>query len=802
VGIDQITSLSFRCTLMPPWAEARTRPAAVEDAIINSCVRHIRCTDVPGASSDLDGSATNHGWTAGVAAVGPMMCLPQEVGLFGATLVAHRTGTLRLAAFYHHSDVDIATAPAVVCDEVITVEPSTVDWEKSRMMVCNAAQTAPLVVGQTLTFGLVLYDVFGNLVSPLQEEGRDDRRSGQGRHSPQEKQQPRYDGVTTRAVLLGESVSAPRGNESQRNNDKGEEGRSSQDSLAGDHDDQQQHHDLDDVDVHNAAAQGRSGGTSTSASGRRVEEFEQQELPLLKMVCDNNNHNDPHAVLCRHPEERRHTSLVPKVQVRPEWIAPSTQLALAPEDLHCSVFFHVAPTVAGVCHLRLVHRDSEIVLSAAAENIVTGPVVSGELLPPVPSTVRAGDVAVYHLKLRDEFSNWIVVDPAAAAGAAQQSIPLQKQLKLCVAATPATAAHNTPTSTIESTDHPGTTWTITQDDTALALHVTATIAETLIMRIVLADTASRQIAVLPPLCVTPAPMHAPRCKWTLYSALPSVEQLQRPTSLPGSVSVAAGEALYASLAAFDRFGNVIVDALQELSLDCGGTACRTPISSVVGTNGTSRPPVSVVAPLAATTEQHDAVPPTSHQIVYSLTPSERSSVILSVTTACDTSAASVLTSDVVAVLPAPLHWPSCTVRLSDELIVLGSSTNVIVQLRDRFLNPVEAASAAFRVVVAHGPATNAVRYLVGPNPAHHHGLENDAPPLPPDFEELAALPVLPDCEGFSSTKGKTLLCEVKPVQRGDLLCEVYYLPTLVDGSQSPHITPAEAVKSTGTSQVQ
>lgn len=840
VGIHDLACLSLKCVLRPPWAESRSRPATIEDVIIGNTVRHVSSEHDDTAASnnqheqqdDTTSLANDAQCSAGVFTTGTMMSLPQEVGLFGATLVAKRTGSLHLSAFYYRptnsSDVttsavdittnnfpaDISSLPSVACDEVITVEPGTVDWEKTTLLATNSVQTT--VVGQVLTFGLILYDGFGNLVSPLQENERS-HRDEPHKSAPQHQhhQAPRYDGITNQAVLMGESVSAPRGNASQRNHNK-EEGRSSQDSLAGDHD-EQQHHDDDDVET-NQAAGGGGAPTASSASGRRVEDFEHQELPLLTVVCENNNHNDRHGVLSRHPEERKHTSLTAKFLVRPEWVAPLPQLALAAPDLHCSVFFQVTPTVAGVCQLRLVHRDSEVVLHAATEKIVTGPVVSGELLQPVPSTVRAGNVAAYHLKLRDEFGNWIVVDPAAdmaaastAAGAVtpqQQSTPLQKQLKLCVASVTQASSSGAQQLSTESTSHPGTTWAITQDDTSLALHVRPTIAETLKMRIVLAGSINREITVLPPLSVTPAPMHAPRCKWTLYNALPTVEQMQRPA--PSSVSVAAGEELFASLAAFDRFGNVITDALEELTVESGGAAARHPLSFVTGTNGTSRPPVTVVMPATNATllNGEDTKPASSHQVVYTLTPSERSTVSVSVTTCGDTDPAvpSVSTSDVVTVLPAPLHWPSCTVRLSDEQIVLGSSTNVIVQLRDRFLNPVEGVSAAFRVVVVHSPSGE--RYLVGPNPEHPQSLHEEHQNEPEgaqqrplsDVEKILALPLLPDCEGFSSSKGKTLLCEVKPAHRGDLSCEVHYLPSLVPNNNHHH-DDEHATKLTGTSSV-
>jgi hypothetical protein len=190
--------------------------------------------------------------------------------------------------------------------------------------------------------------------------------------------------------------------------------------------------------------------------------------------------------------------------------------------------------------------------------------------------------------------------------------------------------------------------------------------------------------------VVPGPISAERC--TL-----SVDRL----------SVAAGESCTTLIHLFDKFGNPV--------------SATTTLPQVHGINGTAKPQVSL------TTNDDRCV------VVASMTPLEKGTAQFVVT---DESGQQ-RKSETIEVTPAEMNWEKCVLTIADPHVELGSTSNVLLKIRDCFGNPVEANASQFTLTV---------------------------------FNNGKEIP----CDQFLG-KGKALLNEIKPVEKGKLQCKASYV---------------------------
>lgn len=227
---------------------------------------------------------------------------------------------------------------------------------------------------------------------------------------------------------------------------------------------------------------------------------------------------------------------------------------------------------------------------------------------------------------------------------------------------------------------------------------------------------------------------------TVLDVLPGPISAEASSLHVGADTAVAGEPFAFYVIFKDQHGNAVLDPMSQVELNTQPPPdCDTKKTFLWCANGTSRPAIERVTP-------PDVSPP--NVVSFVATPAEKSSVVLHLSDSASRRGMSVS----VPVAPAPLNWSSCTVRIADDSVILGAETSVLIAGRDRFHNAVEIDSDAIIVEVVN----NDVTYRVW-------GAADD-------HQERR----LPECDGFVAKRGKQLLCQIKPVERGTIVCRVWY----------------------------
>jgi hypothetical protein len=307
----------------------------------------------------------------------------------------------------------------------------------------------------------------------------------------------------------------------------------------------------------------------------------------------------------------------------------------------------VQPTKAGLLDVSCNHADSTTALTAQVL-ICPGALARSTAVLTLPPTLVAGTEISVEIILADEYGNRMINTKADdfTVTAEPQTTPTRKPITMHVAS---------------ALDDAGRT---TRSGIFVATCVLTAACETVVTVACSNPTAPNERVTLGTGSV--------RVLAASASATRSTIAIDSRQGVPDAV---AGETFTFLLALADAYGNVISEFPSTARIGCinGGATPRMTTAPTKSADGEGRFTITI-APTQAGSVKVDL-----HLL--------------------DGTAAGTVSSPSVQVAPAPLHWPSCGIKLVEDRVSVGHDTAVIVMPKDRFGNPVEATASEFTAVM-------------------------------------------------------------------------------------------------------